>query len=70
MENDELGTQSIGVVAEMKDDFDSTKAERMEKEIRTAEALASLSGKHMPFVRNPPTQGELGEIPPENLLLS
>jgi acyl-CoA synthetase (AMP-forming)/AMP-acid ligase II len=35
IDNEELGTQSIGVVAEMKDEFDSIIAEGIEREIRT-----------------------------------
>jgi fatty-acyl-CoA synthase len=35
VDNEELGTQSIGVVAEMSDKFDSTKVDRMEKEIQS-----------------------------------
>jgi acyl-CoA synthetase (AMP-forming)/AMP-acid ligase II len=35
VDNDELGTQSIAVVAEMKDEFDAASAECMEREIRS-----------------------------------
>jgi fatty-acyl-CoA synthase len=35
VDNEELGTQSIGVVAEMSGGFDSGKADRMEKEIQS-----------------------------------
>jgi fatty-acyl-CoA synthase len=41
IDNDELGTQSIGVVAEMEDEFDSVRAEGMEREIRNL-IVASL----------------------------
>jgi acyl-CoA synthetase (AMP-forming)/AMP-acid ligase II len=41
VDNEELGTQSIGVVAEMSGQFDSTKVDRMEKEIRSL-IVASL----------------------------
>jgi len=35
VDNEQLGTQSIGVVAEMSGEYDSTKVDRMEKEIRS-----------------------------------
>jgi acyl-CoA synthetase (AMP-forming)/AMP-acid ligase II len=41
IDNDELGTQSIGVVAEMKGEFDSVRAAEMEREIRSL-IIASL----------------------------
>jgi acyl-CoA synthetase (AMP-forming)/AMP-acid ligase II len=41
IDNDELGTQSVGVVAEMKDEFEPVKAEEMEREIRSL-IVASL----------------------------
>lgn len=41
IDNDELGTQSIGVVAEMEDEFDPVRAEDMEREIRSL-IVASL----------------------------
>jgi fatty-acyl-CoA synthase len=41
VDNEELGTQSIGVVAEMSDEFDSAKVDRMEKEIQSL-IIASL----------------------------
>jgi fatty-acyl-CoA synthase len=41
IDNDELGTQSIGVVAEMEDEFDAVRAEGMEREIRNL-IVASL----------------------------
>jgi fatty-acyl-CoA synthase len=41
IDNDELGTQSVGVVAEMRDEFDPVRAEGMEREIRSL-VVASL----------------------------
>ncbi len=41
VDNEQLGTQSIGVVAEMNGEFDPTKVDRMEKEIRSL-IVASL----------------------------
>jgi fatty-acyl-CoA synthase len=41
VDNEELGTQSIGVVAEMSVEFDSAKVDRMEKEIQSL-IIASL----------------------------
>ena len=41
IDNDELGTQSVGVVAEMRDEFDPVRAEGMEREIRSL-VIASL----------------------------
>jgi fatty-acyl-CoA synthase len=41
VDDEELGTQSIGIVAEISGEFDSTKVDRMEKEIRSL-IIASL----------------------------
>jgi len=49
VDNEELGTQGIGVVAEMSGEFDSTKVDRMEKEIQSL-IIASL-GVAPRFVR-------------------
>ena len=49
VDNEELGTQGIGVVAEMSGEFDSTKVDRMEKEIQSL-IVASL-GVAPRFVR-------------------
>jgi fatty-acyl-CoA synthase len=49
VDNEELGTQSIGVVAEMSGEFDSAKADLMEKEIQSL-IIASL-GVAPRFVR-------------------
>jgi fatty-acyl-CoA synthase len=49
VDNEELGTQSIGVVAEMSGEFDSAKVDRMEKEIQSL-IIASL-GVAPRFVR-------------------
>jgi acyl-CoA synthetase (AMP-forming)/AMP-acid ligase II len=49
IDNEELGTQSIGVVAEMSGEFDSAKVDRMEKEIQSL-IIASL-GVAPRFVR-------------------
>ena len=49
VDNEELGTQSIGVVAEMSGEFDAAKVDRMEKEIQSL-IVASL-GVAPRFVR-------------------
>jgi acyl-CoA synthetase (AMP-forming)/AMP-acid ligase II len=49
VDNEELGTQRIGVVAEMSGEFDSAKVDRMEKEIQSL-IIASL-GVAPRFVR-------------------
>src|SRR5262249_8045291 len=49
VDNEELGTQSIGVVAEMSGEFDFAKVDRMEKEIQSL-IVASL-GVAPRFVR-------------------
>jgi fatty-acyl-CoA synthase len=49
IDNEELGTQSIGVVAEMSGEFESAKVDRMEKEIQSL-IIASL-GVAPRFVR-------------------